>query len=102
MSRDNLMTDIYGANLYNRYLAKHHTDMMSDTKLVAQGTGTLVPVVEELAFAAQCRSILVGRDPFLKILLGSFKVYSWDGCVHNMDFNEVVQVHLTFKCIALP
>ncbi|XP_023180347.1 haloacid dehalogenase-like hydrolase domain-containing 5 isoform X2 [Xiphophorus maculatus] len=55
---DNLMTDIYGANLYNRYLAKHHTDMMSDTKLVAQGTGTLVPVVEELAFAAQCRSIL--------------------------------------------
>uniref|UniRef100_A0A3B5MH46 Haloacid dehalogenase-like hydrolase domain-containing 5 n=1 Tax=Xiphophorus couchianus TaxID=32473 RepID=A0A3B5MH46_9TELE len=56
---DNLMTDIYGANLYNRYLAKHHTDMMSDTKLVAQGTDTLVPVVEELAFAAQCRSILV-------------------------------------------
>ncbi|XP_014873818.1 cat eye syndrome critical region protein 5 [Poecilia latipinna] len=56
---DNLMTDIYGANLYNRYLAKHHTDTMSDTKLVAQGTGTPVPVVEEFAFAAQCRSILV-------------------------------------------
>uniref|UniRef100_A0A3P9PL12 Haloacid dehalogenase-like hydrolase domain-containing 5 n=1 Tax=Poecilia reticulata TaxID=8081 RepID=A0A3P9PL12_POERE len=34
---DNLMTDIYGANLYNRYLAKHHTDTMSDTKLVCTG-----------------------------------------------------------------
>ncbi|PWA13878.1 hypothetical protein CCH79_00019186 [Gambusia affinis] len=37
----------------------HHADMMSDTKLVAQGTGNPVPVVEEVAFAAQCRSILV-------------------------------------------
>lgn len=96
------MTDIYGANLYNRYLAKHHADMMSDTKLVAQGTGNPVPVVEEVAFAAQCRSILVGRDCFLKILLGFFKVYSWGGCVYNMDFNEVVQVRLTFKSFALP
>ncbi|MEQ2206977.1 hypothetical protein XENOCAPTIV_005552 [Xenoophorus captivus] len=62
-SRDNLMTDIYGANLYNRYLAKHHTKMMSGTKLVAQGTGTqTMMAVEELAFAAQCRSILVGRN----------------------------------------
>ncbi|XP_047204200.1 haloacid dehalogenase-like hydrolase domain-containing 5 [Girardinichthys multiradiatus] len=57
---DNLMTDIYGANLYNRYLAKHHTKMMSGTKLVAQGTGTQTMMAEEeLAFAAQCRSILV-------------------------------------------
>ncbi|KAM4741581.1 haloacid dehalogenase-like hydrolase domain-containing 5 [Anableps anableps] len=57
---DNLMTDIYGANLYNRYLAKHHTDMMSSTKLVVQGTGTQTMMAEEeLPFAAQCCSILV-------------------------------------------
>lgn len=58
------MTDIYGANLYNRYLAKDHADMMSSTKLVAQGTGSqMMMTEEEPAFAAQCRSILVGRAP---------------------------------------
>ncbi len=61
---DNLMTDIYGANLYNRYLAQQHIAMTTTTKLVAQGTGsqvtTAVPEEELVSAAAQCRSILVG------------------------------------------
>ncbi|XP_018543201.1 haloacid dehalogenase-like hydrolase domain-containing 5 [Lates calcarifer] len=60
---DNLMTDIYGANLYNRYLAQQQAAMMTSTKLVAQGTGSQVTIAapeEELVSAAsQCRSILV-------------------------------------------
>ncbi|KAF1392341.1 hypothetical protein PFLUV_G00051780 [Perca fluviatilis] len=61
---DNLMTDIYGANLYDRYLSQQHAAMTTTTKLVAQGTGSqvtmAVPEEEELvSAAAQCRSILV-------------------------------------------
>ncbi|XP_076603440.1 haloacid dehalogenase-like hydrolase domain-containing 5, partial [Chaetodon auriga] len=61
---DNLMTDIYGANLYNRYLAQQqHAAMTTTTMLVAQGTGSQVTMVapeEELvSAAARCRSILV-------------------------------------------
>ncbi|KAM6946953.1 haloacid dehalogenase-like hydrolase domain-containing 5 [Lycodopsis pacificus] len=60
---DNLMTDIYGANLYNRYLGEQHAAMTTTTKLVAQGTGSqvtiAVPEEELVSAAAQCRSILV-------------------------------------------
>ncbi|KAK2861569.1 hypothetical protein Q5P01_001102 [Channa striata] len=57
---DNLMTDIYGANLYNRYLAQQHTAIATSTKLVAKGTGSHMMMQEELvSAAAQCRSILV-------------------------------------------
>nr|XP_046241137.1 haloacid dehalogenase-like hydrolase domain-containing 5 [Scatophagus argus] len=60
---DNLMTDIYGANLYNRYLAQQHAAMTTTTKLVAQGMGShltmVVPEEEMVSAAAQCRSILV-------------------------------------------
>ncbi|XP_042261874.1 haloacid dehalogenase-like hydrolase domain-containing 5 [Thunnus albacares] len=60
---DNLMTDIYGANLYNRYLAQQHAAMTTNTKLVAQGTGSqvtmAVPEAELVSAAAECRSILV-------------------------------------------
>ncbi|CAF93585.1 unnamed protein product, partial [Tetraodon nigroviridis] len=57
---DNLMTDIYGANLYNRYLARQHA-MTTSTKAVAQGIGSLVKTEAEqlVSSAAQCRSILV-------------------------------------------
>ncbi|XP_034007568.1 haloacid dehalogenase-like hydrolase domain-containing 5 [Trematomus bernacchii] len=54
---DNLMTDIYGANLYNRYLGQQHAAMMTPTKLVAQGTGS--HVTEEALVSSECRSILV-------------------------------------------
>lgn len=57
------MTDIYGANLYNRYLAQQHA-MTTSTKVVAQGLGSLVKTEAEdkqlVSSAAQCRSILVG------------------------------------------
>uniref|UniRef100_A0A8C2WQE0 Haloacid dehalogenase like hydrolase domain containing 5 n=1 Tax=Cyclopterus lumpus TaxID=8103 RepID=A0A8C2WQE0_CYCLU len=58
---DNLMTDIYGANLYNRYLGQQHAAATTTIKLVAQGTGSQVTMaVPELVSAAtQCRSILV-------------------------------------------
>ncbi|XP_034442542.1 haloacid dehalogenase-like hydrolase domain-containing 5 [Hippoglossus hippoglossus] len=60
---DNLMTDIYGANLYNRYLAQQHAAITTSTKFVAQGTGSQVTMAvseEELvSTAAQCRSLLV-------------------------------------------
>ncbi|XP_071350897.1 haloacid dehalogenase-like hydrolase domain-containing 5 [Trachinotus anak] len=60
---DNLMTDIYGANLYNRYLAQQHAAMTTSTKFVAQGTGSqvtmVVPEEELVSAAAQCHSILV-------------------------------------------
>uniref|UniRef100_UPI0037E86F35 haloacid dehalogenase-like hydrolase domain-containing 5 n=1 Tax=Semicossyphus pulcher TaxID=241346 RepID=UPI0037E86F35 len=60
---DNLMTDIYGANLYNRYLAQQHSAMTTTTKLVAEGTGSQVTMVvpeEDLVSAAdQCHSVLV-------------------------------------------
>lgn len=58
------MTDIYGANLYNRYLAQQHTAMTTTTKLVGQGTGSqvtmVVPEEELMSAAAHCHSILVG------------------------------------------
>ena len=69
MPSDNLMTDIYGANLYNRYLAQQHAAMTTSTQYVAQGTGSqmtmAVPEEELVSAAAQCRSILVptGSDP---------------------------------------
>lgn len=58
------MTDIYGANMYSRYLAQQHKTMTTSTKVVAQGTGSrvtmVVPEEEELvSAAAQCHSILV-------------------------------------------
>ncbi|XP_034537458.1 haloacid dehalogenase-like hydrolase domain-containing 5 [Notolabrus celidotus] len=60
---DNLMTDIYGANLYNRYLAQQHATMKTTTKLVAEGTGSqvtmAVPDEDLMSAAAQCHSILV-------------------------------------------
>ena len=57
------MTDIYGANLYNRYLVQQRAAMATSSKLVAQGTGSqLTMTEEELASAAHCRSILVRRD----------------------------------------
>ncbi|XP_008288901.1 cat eye syndrome critical region protein 5-like [Stegastes partitus] len=57
---DNLMTDIYGANLYNRYLAQQHAAMTTAAKVVAQGIGSQVTVAEEeVVCAAQCHSILV-------------------------------------------
>ncbi|AWP02386.1 putative cat eye syndrome critical region protein 5-like [Scophthalmus maximus] len=60
---DNLMTDIYGANLYNRYLAQQHAAMATSTKFVAQGTVSqvtmAVPEEELVSTAAQCHSLLV-------------------------------------------
>ncbi|KAM3850200.1 haloacid dehalogenase-like hydrolase domain-containing 5, partial [Diretmus argenteus] len=69
---DNLMTDIYGANQYNHYLAQRHVATTTAAKLVAQGTGSQVtkgPAEEELgsagcesqlsSTATQCFSILV-------------------------------------------
>ncbi|XP_062271031.1 haloacid dehalogenase-like hydrolase domain-containing 5 [Scomber scombrus] len=60
---DNLMTDVYGANMYNRYLTQQHVAMATSTKLVAQGTGSqvtmAVPEAEMVSAAAECRSILV-------------------------------------------
>lgn len=61
--RDNLMTDIYGANLYNRYLAQQHDAMRTKTKFVAEGTGgqvtMAVPEEDLMPSAAQCYSMLV-------------------------------------------
>ncbi|XP_034722103.1 haloacid dehalogenase-like hydrolase domain-containing 5, partial [Etheostoma cragini] len=62
---DNLMTDVYGANLYDRYLSQQEAAMTTAPKLVAQATGSqltmAVPEEEEglVSAAAQCRSILV-------------------------------------------
>lgn len=57
------MTDIYGANLYNRYLAQQHT-MITGSKVVARGNGSLVKSeakdTELVSSADECRSILVG------------------------------------------
>ena len=55
------MTDIYGANVYNRYLGEQRAAMTGGAKLVAQATGSQVAMAEEEPVsAAQCRSILVG------------------------------------------
>lgn len=61
------MTDIYGANLYNRYLAQHHTTTTTTTKFAAQGpVSHVMRVVSEeeelVSAAAQCHSILVGSE----------------------------------------
>lgn len=55
------MTDVYGANLYNRYLAQQHAKT-ADAKAVAQGFGVRTEAEDKalLSSAAQCRSILVG------------------------------------------
>uniref|UniRef100_A0A672F9Z9 Haloacid dehalogenase like hydrolase domain containing 5 n=1 Tax=Salarias fasciatus TaxID=181472 RepID=A0A672F9Z9_SALFA len=52
---DNVMTDIYGANLYNRYLSRRHA--AGTAELAVQGTGS--DVTEEAESASQCHSILV-------------------------------------------
>lgn len=63
MPSDNLMTDIYGANRYNRYLAQQHASVVTTTKLVAKGTESQVTMAEdELVSADQCQSILVRMD----------------------------------------
>uniref|UniRef100_A0A663MLV9 Haloacid dehalogenase like hydrolase domain containing 5 n=1 Tax=Athene cunicularia TaxID=194338 RepID=A0A663MLV9_ATHCN len=54
--RDNLMTDVYGANLYNRYL-EENSRKGSKSRIqakVAGGRGSLAS-----AAAARCRSVLV-------------------------------------------
>uniref|UniRef100_A0A8C6UUT9 Zgc:77375 n=1 Tax=Neogobius melanostomus TaxID=47308 RepID=A0A8C6UUT9_9GOBI len=69
---DNLMTDIYGANLYNRYLEERiaRTNPKAVAKIAAAtGTATTVPEVDEadnmwesefaLPSATSCKSILV-------------------------------------------
>lgn len=69
---DNLMTDIYGANLYNRYLEERiaRTNPKAVTKIAAAtGSTTAVPEVDEadnmweselaLPSATSCKSILV-------------------------------------------
>ncbi|XP_078139759.1 haloacid dehalogenase-like hydrolase domain-containing 5 [Centroberyx gerrardi] len=68
---DNLMTDIYGANLYNRYLAQQRAAVTTTAKLVAQGTGSQVTAAPEeelggadwesqlVSTATHCHSILV-------------------------------------------
>ncbi|XP_055364895.1 haloacid dehalogenase-like hydrolase domain-containing 5 isoform X4 [Betta splendens] len=56
---DNLMTDIYGANLYNRYLAQQSA-METSSKLFAKAAGSQLTMAEELvSTASQCHSILV-------------------------------------------
>ncbi|XP_028308407.1 haloacid dehalogenase-like hydrolase domain-containing 5 [Gouania willdenowi] len=68
---DNLMTDIYGANLYNRYLEERiaRNSPKAVAKLSATGSTTTVPREEEteglweselaLPLATSCKSILV-------------------------------------------
>lgn len=57
---DNLMTDIYGANLYGRYLAQQQA-LTTPNKVVAQAMGTPVEAGHDLLSSAdECRSILVG------------------------------------------
>nr|XP_057910640.1 haloacid dehalogenase-like hydrolase domain-containing 5 isoform X1 [Doryrhamphus excisus] len=59
---DNVMTDVYGANHYHRYLAQQHTAMTPPARMIAQRAGLQLKmaVEEELpSAAAQCRSILV-------------------------------------------
>ncbi|XP_071983154.1 haloacid dehalogenase-like hydrolase domain-containing 5 [Engystomops pustulosus] len=66
---DNLMTDIYGANLYNRYL-QNRNSVKGSTALVQASSGARVTTVSqeddspwesELSFpgATQCKSVLV-------------------------------------------
>lgn len=85
---DNLMTDIYGANLYNRYLAQQHA-MATRTEVVAQGVSSLVKTEAEdkqlVSSAAHCRSILVGfketSDTILSLL-----------CVHATGLTFLDQI----------
>uniref|UniRef100_A0A3B4FVM1 Haloacid dehalogenase-like hydrolase domain-containing 5 n=1 Tax=Pundamilia nyererei TaxID=303518 RepID=A0A3B4FVM1_9CICH len=60
---DNLMTDIYGANLYNRYLGQRHAAVTTTTRVVARGMGSEVMAEEEPMSAIQCHSILVRTSP---------------------------------------
>ncbi|XP_061544625.1 haloacid dehalogenase-like hydrolase domain-containing 5 isoform X3 [Phycodurus eques] len=57
---DNPMTDVYGANLYDRYLARQHKRAMPAT---GSRAGVAEPDEEEPPPAARCRSVLVGGDP---------------------------------------
>lgn len=60
---DNVMTDIYGANLYSRYLAQQQA-LTTQTEVVAQGIGKPVEAGDQelVSSAAECRSILVGLN----------------------------------------
>ncbi|XP_049590302.1 haloacid dehalogenase-like hydrolase domain-containing 5 isoform X1 [Syngnathus scovelli] len=53
---DNPMTDVYGANLYNRYLSEQHS---ATAETAAREPGEGEPDEGELASAARCRSVLV-------------------------------------------
>ncbi|XP_061758899.1 haloacid dehalogenase-like hydrolase domain-containing 5 [Nerophis ophidion] len=66
---DNLMTDIYGANLYNRYLeerAVRKKPIAVAKMAVGTGGGTSVPTEEDLALpaATSCQSVLVCTGVF--------------------------------------
>uniref|UniRef100_A0A8C0VU96 Haloacid dehalogenase-like hydrolase domain-containing 5 n=1 Tax=Cyanistes caeruleus TaxID=156563 RepID=A0A8C0VU96_CYACU len=54
---DNLMTDVYGANLYNRYLESSRTG--SKSRLQAKVSGGRGPATLSQDTAAHCRSVLV-------------------------------------------
>uniref|UniRef100_A0A3P8U642 Haloacid dehalogenase like hydrolase domain containing 5 n=1 Tax=Amphiprion percula TaxID=161767 RepID=A0A3P8U642_AMPPE len=61
---DNLLTDIYGANLYNRYLAQQHIAMTTAAKLVAQGTGSQVTTRLPHVIHCDCPQVCTGvYDP---------------------------------------
>lgn len=93
---DNLMTDIYGANLYNRYLAQQHAAMATSTKFVAQGTVSqvtmAVPEEELVSTAAQCHSLLVRTDTFLY-----FKGPVRRICKHHSSLHECEQKSVAFS-----
>ncbi|XP_019736491.1 cat eye syndrome critical region protein 5 [Hippocampus comes] len=60
---DNPMTDVYGANLYNRYLAQQHRAPPAHARMLAQGTANQPAVAwpsdEPASATVCCQSILV-------------------------------------------
>lgn len=82
------MTDIYGANLYGRYLAQQQA-LTTPNKVVAQAMGTPVKAGDDLLSSAdECRSILVGF--WIKMKVEWFP--GWNGQVDGIRIGSVFQV----------
>lgn len=89
------MTDIYGANLYSRYLAQQQA-LTTPNKVAAQAMGNPVQTGNDLLSSAdECRSILVGF--WIKIKVEWFP--DWNGQVDGIRIGSVFCVPGVYRCL---
>lgn len=99
------MTDVYGANLYNRYLAQQHA-LTTPSRVVTQGFGNTVRTGDKelVSSAAECRSILVGfnhQTSMRRMLVGHFwiRLVVQAGLGRLLISNKMVLFVCDLRCV---